>query len=138
MGNCTNDFNGYHKITDSNSKETSFITGTVQQSCASFNTENDKKKETKKLRYLKCLSTLLGFLLQLGVLVSIPVLLSNEHFYSPTGRIEHFVIATYILIPISLCVISIVWSGWVQNLITRSSDSNNTATARLKTGNWLG
>ena len=96
----------------------------------------------------------LGFIMQLGALVSIPVLLSTEHYYFPSGKANHYITATYILIPVSLCVISILWSGWIQKLIMRASDNNNNAkqplnnemtelertsvdddeTARLKTG----
>ena len=94
--------------------------------------------------------------MQLGALVSIPVLLSTEHFYLPSGKASHYITATYILIPLSLCAISVLWSGWIQKLIIRSSGNNKNAkqplshetiefertsdddeTARLKTGKQI-
>ena len=68
--------------------------------------------------------------MQLGALVSIPILLSNK--FSPLGRLKDHIVATYILLPVSLCVISFVWSGWIQSKTMESSD--NTVTARFKTG----
>ena len=100
-------------------------------------------------------SEVLGFIMQLGALVSIPVLLATEHFYFPSGKANHYITATYILIPLSLSVISILWSGWIQKLIMRASGndmplSNETTnselertsvdddkTARLKTGSYV-
>lgn len=75
----------------------------------------------------------LGFLMQLGALVSIPILLSEENFFSLSGKTKHYIVATYVLIPVSLFIISFIWSGLTQTVITKpSSDNNNTA--RLKTG----
>ena len=98
----------------------------------------------------------LGLLMQLGALVSIPVLLSIDHFYLPSGKASHYITATYILIPVSLCIISILWSGWIQKLIVRPSTNNKSPqqlssndktelertsdddeTARLKTGSYI-
>ena len=96
-------------------------------------------------RFLKCLRTiieLVAFLMQLGVLVSIPFLLSIEQFFEPSEISKHHFIATYILIPISLISISVVWSGWIQDVIMKPqntigqfSDGKGNITARYKTGN---
>ena len=97
----------------------------------------------------------LGFIMQLGALVSIPVLLATKHFYVLSGKANHYITATYILIPVSLGVISILWSGWIQKLIMRASGNNmplsnettdlelertsvdDDKTARLKTGSYV-
>ena len=101
---------------------------------------------------------LLALLMQLGVLVGAPILLSMEKFYSPSekskqlspseeskqlslsGESKHT--ATNILIPISLVLISIVWSGWIQKIITKASTKQCTGdkkfkTARYKTGSYI-
>ena len=75
-----------------------------------------------------CLFASVGFLMQLGGLVSIPILLSN-HFFVPSEETERYVIATYILIPVSLFIISIVWSGWIQKKIITSSVNNTDTTS---------
>ena len=77
--------------------------------------------------------------MQFGALVSIPLLLSNEHFFVPFEETEHYIIATYILIPVSLFIISVVWSGWIQKAIITSSvnntDTTSDAAAKDKTTN---
>ena len=88
---------------------------------------NDSSSKGYLKRILITTSELLGFLMQLGALVSIPVLLSIEHFYVPSGKAKYHITATYILIPLSLCIISIVWSGWTQKLIMRPSGNRKTA-----------
>ena len=45
----------------------------------------------------------MGFLMQFGVLEAIPILLNDERLYY---------IAVIILLPISLFVLSFIWSGW--------------------------
>ena len=95
-------------------------------------THGSKTPGSKK----QCLLTTLGFLMQLGALVSVPILLSNEHFFVPFEETEHYIIATYILIPVSLFIISIVWSGWVQKvIITSSVDSVSDVAAKDETTN---
>ena len=83
--------------------------------------------DSSSKRYLKCILTTtsetLGFIMQLSALVSIPVLLSIDHFYEKSGKGKHHVTATYILIPVSLGIISFVWSGWIQKIIIRHSGS---------------
>ena len=136
-------FDGYHKVEGDNIKETM---KPVQQSPSSTEQDKEPLQLRRRSKYLTTTLEILGFLMQLGALVSIPILLSNEQFFSPSGRAKHYAIATYILIPVSLCIISMIWTGWIQNIIIRSSDAYNTATqslsgekdkdARLKTGNY--
>ena len=84
-------------------------------------------KDSSSKGYLNCILTtaseVLGFIMQLGALVSIAVLLSTDHFYEPSGKAKYHVIATYILIPVTLFIISILWSGWIQELTMRPSGS---------------
>ena len=94
--------------------------------------ENAHGQQPSK-RYLKYLLTVLesfAFLLQLGALIGIPIVLSISN--SPSGSVKHYIVATYILLPVSLCIISFVWSGWIQKEVMKSSDDN--VTARYKTG----
>ena len=83
--------------------------------------------DSSSKRYLKCILTTtsetLGFIMQLSALVSIPVLLSINYFYEPSGKGKHHITATYFLIPVSLGIISFVWSGWIQKIIIRYSGS---------------
>ena len=95
-------------------------------------------------KYLLMILELLALFMQLGVLVCTPILLSMEKFYSPSEKSKRYVTATYILIPISLILISIVWSGWIQKIITRPSTKQCTGghdkklkTARYKTGKYI-
>ena len=113
----------------------------VQQSSSSIEREIEHAPNRHGLKYLITTSELLGFLMQLGALVSIPILLSNEQFFSPSGRAKRYVIATYIIIPVSLSIISMIWSGWIQNITIRSPDAATQSLihekdkkARLKTG----
>ena len=96
-----------------------------------ISSDNTGTKNSSSKRYLKhilrTILELLGFLMQLGALASIPVLLSLEHFYVPSGKANYHITATYILIPVSLCIISVVWSGWIQKLIMRPSGNRKTA-----------
>lgn len=96
---------------------------------------HDREQQLQKgyLKHLHTILELLGFLMQLGALVGIPIFLSEEKYFSPSGKIEYRIVFTYILIPVSLSVISIVWSGWIQNKIMKSS-RNDKYNARLKTG----
>ena len=115
----------------------------VQQSPSSIEQEREQLPLKSPLKYLITTFELLGFLMQLGALVSIPIFLSNEQFFSPSGRAKCYAIATCIIIPVSLSIISIIWSGWIQNIIIRSSDAatqflsgEKDKKARLKTGNY--
>ena len=133
---------GYHRVTDINSNSNHKMQP-VQHMPSNSNEDKSKKRY---LKYFLRMFELFGFLMQLGVLVSIPVVLSNENFFSPSGRIKHYAVATYILIPVSLSVISFVWSGWIQSKSMRASGANDNImkslnneedeTARLKTGNY--
>ena len=102
------------------------------------NMGNTNQPQSTK-RYLKYLLTVLelsGLLIQLGALVGIPILLSKK---PPSGKLKNHIVATYILLPVSLCIISFVWSGWIQTKTMESSKAK--VTARFKTGkfilNWL-
>ena len=123
--------NGYIPISNDNNMETE----QPDDNDTEQNTEIEQKSPKGCLKHLLISLTILGFLMQLGALVSIPILLSENSIFSPSGRLKHNVVATYILIPVSLLIISIVWSGWIQNVIIRTSHSNNTA--RLKAGSYI-
>ena len=129
---------------EDNSKETM---EDVQHYKETMNEQQSPSREIEQLspkrRCLKYLVTtfeVLGFLMQLGALVSIPILLSNEQFYSPSGRAKRYVIATYIIIPVSLSIISMIWSGWTTVRSPAASTQSlrfcdeNCKKARLKTG----
>ena len=91
-------------------------------------TQTDVSSSKQRLKsILTTTAEILGFIMQLGALVSIPVLLSIGHFYEPSGKAKYRITATYILIPVSLCIISILWSGWIQKLIMRPSGGYKTA-----------
>ena len=107
-----------------------------KQGYESISSDSTGTKDSSSKQYLKRVLRitleLLGFLMQLGALASIPVLLSLEHFYVPSGKANYSITATYILIPVSLCIISIVWSGWIQKLIMRPSGNRKTAKELLE------
>ena len=86
---------------------------------------DDADSSSKLCSKFTCIYTLtttlelLGFLIQFCVLVIIPVLLSKDHLYVPSGKAKHYITATYILVPVSLWIISIVWSaGWIQKWLS--------------------
>ena len=134
---------GYISISNENIAETNIDVEAEQQlppdGQQSTDSEAEEQLPKQHLKYLLTTLELFGFLIQLGTLVSIPILLSKEHFFSPSGKAKHNVIATYILIPVSLCIISVVWSGWIQNMvISMKTGGENGKTSRFKTGNkWL-
>ena len=101
---------------------------------ATENVENGHEQQTEHLqRPLKYLLTILessGFVLQSGALVGVAVLLATS--FSPSGAVKHYFVATYILIPVSLFIISVVWSGWIQSYTIEASDPKSTA--RYKSG----
>ena len=140
----------YMPVLNSNGSDSDTETETTEneQQSQSNNEENTCINKESLRRLLKGLRTIMesiAFLMQLGALVSISVLLSIEHFFEPSEISKHYFTATYILIPLSLLSISVVWSGWIQDRIMRSSNVNNTTgqsssgkgsiTARYKTGN---
>ena len=103
--------------------------------------EKGSSKRKRFYKYFRTAIEIVAFLVQLGALVSIPVLLSMEQFFEPSELSKHHFIAIYILIPLSLLSISVVWSGWIQDAIMRpyntteqSSDGKGNVTARYKTG----
>ena len=104
---------------------------------------NDNSSDTKDepiwLFYLLKVFEGLGCIMQFGVPIVISILLSMENFYSPSGKAKHYITATYILIPVSLYIISIVWSGWLQYCITIPAmiPASSNRTARYKTGKYI-
>ena len=118
----SNQVSGYSQISDDDQ----------QHAENEENMENTNQLQSKYLKYLLTALELLGFLMQLGVLVAIPILLSSIKYFSPSGNVARYVTVTYILLPISLCIISFVWSGWIQNKAMKSADAN--CTARFKAG----
>ena len=86
----------------------------------------------KLVPLLECLA----FLMQLGTLIAIPILLAyTEDGYDNTDKF----MSLYILIPVTLTVISIVWSGWIQKhlvepKVKRTTVQGKECVARLKSG----
>ena len=119
--------NGYTEISDDDEQ---LHTETEE------NLENTHEQQTehqtlkRPLKYLLTILESSGFVLQSGALVGVAVLLATS--FSPSGAVKHYFVATYILIPVSLFIISVVWSGWIQSYTIKSSDANSTA--RYKSG----
>ena len=103
---------------------------------ATENLENGHEQQTehqtlkKPLKYFLTVLESSGFVLQSGALVGVAVLLATS--FSPSGAVKHYFVATYILIPVSLFIISVVWSGWIQSYTIEASDPKSTA--RYKSG----
>ena len=81
----------------------------------------------------------LGFVLQIGALIAIPVLLSE---LSNDYENDQYHPSTLILLPVTLSLISLLWSGWVQEKLMESGSQRVTVqdevgTARLKAGQLL-
>ena len=80
-----------------------------------------------------------AFLLQLGALIAVPVLLAlTEDQYKGSHNNDGY-LTTYILIPVTLTVLSIVWSGWIQYYLVEPRTKRTTAqgvehVARMKSG----
>ena len=80
-----------------------------------------------------------AFLLQLGALIAIPVLLSlTEDQYKGSHNNDRY-LTMYILIPVTLTVLSIVWSGWIQKYLVEPRTRKTTVqgvehVARIKSG----
>ena len=78
----------------------------------------------------------IALLMQVGALIAIPIILAlvgNEY-----DNVDKF-ITLYILIPVTLTVISVVWSGWIQKYLVEPRIRNRTVNdkvcyARLKSG----
>ena len=92
--------------------------------------QTDQQMSKKYLKYVCIVLEISGLVLQLGALVGVPIVLSK--FFSPSGAVKNRIVATYILIPVSLFIISFIWSGWTQSYTIKSSDGNSNA--RYKTG----
>ena len=82
----------------------------------------------------------IALLMQVGALIAIPIILrhlENENDYDNTDKF----ITLFILIPVTLTVISVVWSGWIQKYLVepriRSRTVNDeVCNARLKSGEY--
>ena len=77
----------------------------------------------------------IGFLMQLGALIAIPILLA--HTENGYDNFDKF-ISVYILIPVTLTIISVVWSGWIQKYLVEPrvnrTEIGEECIARLKSG----
>ena len=79
---------------------------------------------------------LFGFILQVGALIAVPILLSvTENGYTK----DNYHPSTLILLPVTLSLVSLLWSGWVQEKLMESRSQRVTVqdevgTARLKAG----
>ena len=80
----------------------------------------------------------IAFLMQLGALIAVPLLLAyTESDYDNNDKF----LSLYIMIPVTLTVLSVVWSGWAQkHLVDPGAKRSVTVvhdkvyTARLKSG----
>ena len=80
---------------------------------------------------------LIAFLMQLGALIAIPYLLAyTESNYNGNNKF----LTVYILIPVTLTALSVVWSGWAQKYLVEPGakrggvEHDKVRTARLKSG----
>ena len=86
----------------------------------------------KLVPLLECMA----FLMQLGTLIAIPILLAQtEDGYDNADKF----MSLYILIPVTLTIMSIVWSGWIQKYLVepkvkRLTVQGKECVARLKSG----
>ena len=76
----------------------------------------------------------LGFLIQLSVLVEVPILMASE--FKENRIYQHNYVAVLILLPVSLLLLSFVWSGWIviQNKEKRVGGKIKYGGDRLKSG----
>jgi len=74
----------------------------------------------------------IALLMQLCALFTIPILLAHtENNFKNADKY----MTLYILIPITLTIISVVWSGWLQKYIMLSvTENEKSCNARLKSG----
>ena len=91
-------------------------------------------------RKLMPLLKFVAFLIQLGVLISVPIILAHtEHLYNKESN-ENVIL--YVLIPTTLMFISIIWSGCLQKYSSKPGiKKKSTVTgegyiARLKSGEF--
>ena len=77
-----------------------------------------------------------ALLMQLGALIAVPIILAHtEDYYKNTDKY----LTVYILIPITLTFISVVWSGWIQKYLMEPKSKKDVGTdkdciARMKSG----
>ena len=101
------------------------ITDYTDGACAKF-------CKRKLVPLLECVA----FLMQLGTVIAVPILLAyTEDGYDNTDKF----MSLYILIPVTLTIISFVWSGWIQKYLVEPNVRRITAqgkecVARLKSG----
>ena len=104
-------------------------------------TEDDTDKYTKGKCFL-CLKFKLvpllefvAFLMQLSVLIVIPILLAYTESIYKKSNDKH--LAIYILIPVTLTCISMVWSGWLHKYFVEPKIKETVKDARLKSGMYI-
>lgn len=80
----------------------------------------------------------IALLMQVGALIAIPIILGlSENDYDNANKFT----TLYILIPVTLTVISVVWSGWIQKYLVEPRIKSRTVRdevcyARLKSGEY--
>ena len=83
-----------------------------------------------------------AFLMQLGAMIAVPVLLAlTEDRYRGSDNYDRYM-TMYILIPVTLTVLSIVWSGWIQYYLVEPRTKKTTVqgveyVARMKSGKHI-
>ncbi|XP_065897233.1 chitin synthase chs-2-like isoform X2 [Dysidea avara] len=89
---------------------------------------NEQQTSNKCIRKLLTFFEILGFLVQLGVVVAaIPALSLQEKALTKP-------VITVIIMVLSLVLISFVWSGWIQQKVSKSYGETRPCSARLKAG----
>jgi len=108
-----------------------------------INDENEGTCISFLKRKLVPLFEFFAFLMQLGALIAIPILLAytENNYKSSSGNNSSKYTTLYILIPVTLTIISVVWSGWLQKYFVEPSSRRVAVTdelciARLKSGEW--
>ena len=80
----------------------------------------------------------IALLMQVGAVIAIPIILAlTENNYD---NVDKF-ISLYILIPVTLTIISVVWSGWIQQYLVEPrikirTVNDEVSIARLKSGEY--
>ena len=92
---------------------------------------NEQQTSNKCIRKLLTFFEILGFLVQLGVVVAaIPALSLQEKALTKP-------VITVIIMVLSLVLISFVWSGWIQQKVSKSYGETRPCSARLKAGTYI-
>ena len=91
---------------------------------------NTRESTTCLKRILIPLLETIAFLMQLGALMAIPILLYAEDMFSDKYL-------TVLMIPVTLSVISVVWSSRKKKKLDRANSAEAIDNTRIKSGNYV-